>query len=90
MASPDLVKYFHSEKQDDTLVFIETLQKETFYLQKNLLEGLIKKNYLCKTWLQEESILSNLWRGRKIHIECQNQTDIASLWQVESEADSGL
>lgn len=58
MASPDLVKYFHSEKQDDTLVFIETLQKGDFFIYRNekyLLEGLIKKNYLCK----------NLATGRK-------------------------
>lgn len=58
MASPDLVKYFHAEKQDDTLVFIETLQKGDFFIYRNekyLLEGLIKKNYLCK----------NLATGRK-------------------------
>jgi len=51
MASPDLVKYFHIEKQDDKLVFIETLQKGDFFIYRNekyLLEGLIKKNYLCK------------------------------------------
>ncbi|MCS3530165.1 SprT-like domain-containing protein [Chryseobacterium sp. JUb7] len=58
MASPDLVKYFHIEKQDDTLQFIETLQKGDFFIYRNekyLLEGLIKKNYLCK----------NLATGRK-------------------------
>ncbi|SDI90915.1 SprT-like family protein [Chryseobacterium taeanense] len=58
MASPDLVKYFHIEKQDDTLVFIEKLQKGDFFIYRNekyLLEGLIKKNYLCK----------NLATGRK-------------------------
>lgn len=58
MASPDLVKYFHIEKQDDKLVFIETLQKGDFFIYRNekyLLEGLIKKNYLCK----------NLATGRK-------------------------
>lgn len=51
MASPDLVKYFHIEKQDDKLVFIETLQKGEFFIYRNekyVLEGLIKKNYLCK------------------------------------------
>ncbi len=51
MASPDLVKYFHIDKHDDTLVFIETLQKGDFFVYRNekyLLEGLIKKNYLCK------------------------------------------
>jgi hypothetical protein len=51
MASPDLVKYFHVEKQDDKLVFIETLQKGDLFIYRNekyLLEGLIKKNYLCK------------------------------------------
>ncbi len=51
MASPDLVKYFHIEGQDDTLVFIETLKKGDFFVYRNekyLLEGLIKKNYLCR------------------------------------------
>lgn len=58
MASPDLVKYFHIEKQDDTLLFIEELQKGEYFIYRNekyLLEGLIKKNYLCK----------NLATGRK-------------------------
>lgn len=58
MASPDLVKYFHIERQDDALVFIEKLQKGDFFIYRNekyLLEGLIKKNYLCK----------NLATGRK-------------------------
>lgn len=58
MASPDLVKYFHIEKQDDTLQFIEELQKGEYFMYRNekyLLEGLIKKNYLCK----------NLATGRK-------------------------
>ncbi|AZA52777.1 SprT-like domain-containing protein [Chryseobacterium sp. G0201] len=58
MASPDLVKYFHIEKQDDTLQFIEELQKGDYFIygnEKYLLEGLIKKNYLCK----------NLATGRK-------------------------
>jgi len=58
MSSPDLVKYFHIEKQDDTLIFIEKLQKGDFFIYRNekyLLEGLIKKNYLCK----------NLATGRK-------------------------
>lgn len=58
MASPELVRYFHIEKQDDRLVFIEKLQKGDFFIYRNekyLLEGLIKKNYLCK----------NLATGRK-------------------------
>jgi SprT protein len=58
MASPDLVKYFHIEKQEDTLTFIEELEKGNFFMYRNekyLLEGLIKKNYLCK----------NLATGRK-------------------------
>lgn len=58
MASPDLVKYFHIEKQDDTLQFIEELKKGEYFMYRNekyLLEGLIKKNYLCK----------NLATGRK-------------------------
>ncbi|WP_126652991.1 SprT-like domain-containing protein [Chryseobacterium aureum] len=58
MASPDLVRYFHTEKQDDTLHFIEELQKGDFFIYRNekyLLEGLVKKNYLCK----------NLATGRK-------------------------
>ncbi len=58
MASPELVRYFHIEKQDDRLVFIEKLQNGDFFMYRNekyLLEGLIKKNYLCK----------NLATGRK-------------------------
>jgi hypothetical protein len=58
MASPDLVKYFYIETQDDSLQFIEELQKGDFFIYRNekyLLEGLIKKNYLCK----------NLATGRK-------------------------
>ncbi|ASW75308.1 transcription elongation protein SprT [Chryseobacterium piperi] len=58
MASPDLVKYFHIEKQDDKLQFIEELQKGDYFMYRNekyFLEGLIKKNYLCK----------NLATGRK-------------------------
>lgn len=58
MATPDLVRYFHTEKQDDSLRFIEELEKGEFFIYRNekyLLEGLIKKNYLCK----------NLATGRK-------------------------
>lgn len=58
MASPDLVKYFHIENQNDDEVFIEKLSKGENFIyqdQKYLLEGLIKKNYLCK----------NLATGRK-------------------------
>lgn len=58
MASPDLVRYFHTEKQDDILQFIEELKKGEFFIYRNekyLLEGLVKKNYLCK----------NLATGRK-------------------------
>lgn len=50
MASPDLVKYFHIENQNDDEVFIEKLSKGENFIyqdQKYLLEGLIKKNYLC-------------------------------------------
>jgi hypothetical protein len=58
MASPDLVKYFHIEKQDDRLQFIEELKEGDYFMYRNekyFLEGLIKKNYLCK----------NLATGRK-------------------------
>ncbi|EJL74643.1 SprT-like domain-containing protein [Chryseobacterium populi] len=58
MASPDLVKYFHIEKQDDKLQFIEELRKGDYFIYRNekyFLEGLIKKNYLCM----------NLATGRK-------------------------
>ncbi len=50
MASPDLVKYFHIENQEDGDLYIEQLTKgENFIYRGNkyLLEGLIKKNYLC-------------------------------------------
>lgn len=58
MASPDLVKYFHIDNQNDDKVFIENLSKGENFIyreQKYLLEGLIKKNYLCM----------NLATGRK-------------------------
>lgn len=58
MASPDLVKYFHIDNQNDDEVFIEKLKKGENFIyreQKYLLEGLIKKNYLCM----------NLATGRK-------------------------
>jgi hypothetical protein len=58
MASPDLVKYFHIEKHDDKLQFIEELKEGDYFMYRNekyFLEGLIKKNYLCK----------NLATGRK-------------------------
>uniref|UniRef100_A0AAU6WQP1 SprT-like domain-containing protein n=1 Tax=Chryseobacterium endophyticum TaxID=1854762 RepID=A0AAU6WQP1_9FLAO len=66
MASPDLVKYFHIEGQDDTLVFIETLKKGDFFVYRNekyLLEGLIKKTIFAGTWIREGSTLSNRWQG---------------------------
>jgi len=58
MASPDLVKYFHIETHDDNLQYIEELSKGHQFVYRNqtyLLEGLIKKNYLCM----------NLATGRK-------------------------
>lgn len=58
MASPDLVKYFHIENHDDELQYIEELTKGEQFLYRNekyILEGLIKKNYLCM----------NLATGRK-------------------------
>ena len=50
MASPDLVKYFHIENHEDDEIYIESLTKGdhfTYRNEKYLLEGLIKKNYLC-------------------------------------------
>lgn len=50
MASPDLVKYFHVENQEDDEVYIERLTKGERFIYRGdayLLEGLIKKNYLC-------------------------------------------
>lgn len=58
MASPDLVKYFHIENHEDNLQYIEELSKGDQFVYRNqtyLLEGLIKKNYLCM----------NLATGRK-------------------------
>ncbi|WP_326981496.1 SprT-like domain-containing protein [Chryseobacterium sp. MYb264] len=58
MSSPELVKCFHIDKQDDNTVFIEELKKGDHFIYRNekyLLEGLIKKNYLCQ----------NLATGRK-------------------------
>ena len=62
MASPDLVKYFRVENQDDEGVYIENLTKGEHFIyqnQKYLLEGLIKKNYLCL----------RLDTGRKYHFK---------------------
>ncbi|RZJ51213.1 MAG: transcription elongation protein SprT [Chryseobacterium sp.] len=50
MASPDLVKYFHIDNHEDDEIFVETLTKGDHFMyrkDKYLLEGLIKKNYLC-------------------------------------------
>lgn len=58
MASPDLVKYFYIENQNDDEIYIEQVTKGENFIyreQKYLLEGLIKKNYLC----------INLTTGRK-------------------------
>jgi len=58
MSSPDLVRYFHIENHDDEDLYVEELQKGEHFLYRNekyVLEGLIKKNYLCM----------NLVTGRK-------------------------
>lgn len=50
MASPDLVKYFHIENHEDDEIFMEKLNAGDSFMYRNekyLLEGLIKKNYLC-------------------------------------------
>lgn len=50
MSSTDLVKYFHIDNQLDNGVFIEEIvagQRFVYRNQEYLLEGLIKKNYLC-------------------------------------------
>ena len=50
MASTELVRYFRSEGESH-LQFVENLEKGDFFIyrkEKYLLEGLIKKNYLCK------------------------------------------
>lgn len=50
MASPELVKYFRFESEDDSGVFVESIKKGGEFIYKNekyVLEGLIKKNYLC-------------------------------------------
>ncbi|MBW7675364.1 SprT-like domain-containing protein [Chryseobacterium chendengshani] len=50
MASPDLVKYFHIENHQDDEIYVEQLMKGDYFIyrsEKYLLEGLIKKNYLC-------------------------------------------
>ena len=50
MASPELVKYFEFESENNEGVYIEELTKGTKFVYRNeiyLLEGLIKKNYLC-------------------------------------------
>lgn len=51
MSSPELVRYFHIGKEGDDLQFMEELKKGdsfTYRDEKYLLEGLIKKNYLCR------------------------------------------
>ncbi|MEF9480208.1 hypothetical protein OWR28_23140 [Chryseobacterium sp. 1B4] len=63
MASPDLVRYFHTEKQDDTLQFIEELKKGEFLstATKSIYWKVwLKKTIFVRTWLLEGSILSSL------------------------------
>ncbi|WP_294205022.1 SprT-like domain-containing protein [uncultured Chryseobacterium sp.] len=51
MSSPELVRYFHIRKDGDDLQFMEELKKGDSFIyrdEKYLLEGLIKKNYLCR------------------------------------------
>lgn len=50
MASTELVRFFYTNEKSN-LQFVETLQQGDFFIyrkDKYLLEGLIKKNYLCK------------------------------------------
>ncbi|KQR95266.1 transcription elongation protein SprT [Chryseobacterium sp. Leaf180] len=50
MSSPDLVKFFRPEMEDDLMVYIENIEKGSKFLYREeayVLEGLIKKNYLC-------------------------------------------
>lgn len=50
MASPELVKYFRAENHEDSEVYIEDIEYGSTFVYRNqeyLLEGLIKKNYLC-------------------------------------------
>ncbi|MDQ1098162.1 MULTISPECIES: SprT-like domain-containing protein [Chryseobacterium] len=51
MSSPELVRYFHIGREEDDLQFMEELKKGDSFMYRNekyLLEGLIKKNYLCR------------------------------------------
>ena len=50
MSSPDLVRFFRPEMEDENLVYMEDLPKGSRFLYREetyILEGLIKKNYLC-------------------------------------------
>lgn len=50
MASPELVKYFRFDSKEEEGVYVESIKKGENFIyrnQKYVLEGLIKKNYLC-------------------------------------------
>lgn len=58
MASPDLVRYFHIEKDDDETVFLENLTSKDHFIYKNntyLVDEKSGKKYIC----------TNLDTGRK-------------------------
>lgn len=51
MSSPELVKYFRPDDSSDAGLYIEDLPKNSTFLyreERYILEGLIKKNYLCR------------------------------------------
>ena len=51
MSSPELVKYFYNDNNINNEVYVEDIDIGKMFVYRNqsyLLEGLIKKNYLCR------------------------------------------
>ncbi len=62
MASPDLVRYFHIQDEDDHLVFLESLSDGAFFIyrnQKHQINEKSKKRYIC----------TNLENGKKYYFK---------------------
>ena len=62
MASPELVRYFHIEDENDHLVFLESLSDGAFFIyrnQKHQINEKSKKRYIC----------TNLENGKKYYFK---------------------
>lgn len=60
MASPELVKYFHSDLSNDDHVFIETLEAGSHFIYRNqiyVFEAKRKINYICKNLVNKKKYI---------------------------------